>query len=146
VTAAIIALALLAGTLGVAVATLALKYRTDTGKLTTDLIASGKREVALQLSYDRAAFDLEVMREQTTAAQHRITVLEKGLADALSRSSLGAGLAPDDVDGRLWRAAEAGATGDPLPAVAVEPVPDAKPAATGETVAAAVHGYISELR
>jgi hypothetical protein len=141
VTAAVIALAVLAAGLGAGLVTLALKYRSDTGKLTADLVASGKREIAVQLNYDRAAFELEVIREQLAKALKKADGLDRELADARKRTSLGAGLAPSDVDGRVQRIASRDeAAGDPIPAVPVAgPVPERTVEAASGSARPGVH-------
>jgi hypothetical protein len=69
VTAALVTLALLAGGLSIAIVTIALKYRSDTGKLTTDLIAEGKARIAAEDNMLRAAHDRDLALAQ--AAQHK---------------------------------------------------------------------------
>jgi len=88
---------------------------------------------------ERAEYELAKEKENTSELTRKVGILDKELADERAKHELGAGLAPDDVDARLQRlAAEAGGAARGVPAVAADSVSDSKPAATGETIAAAV--------
>jgi hypothetical protein len=102
-----------------------------------------------KLKLERALYERDAAQKALDEMTKRADKLAKELSDALARQSLGAGLSPGDVDGRLRKlAAEAAATGSEVPAVAAPSVPDSKPSATGETIAAAVRnlGIIDDLR
>jgi len=94
-------------------------------------------------------FELVTTATALAAANARADKLAKELSDALSKQSLGAGLADGDVDGRLQKlATEAGGAADRAPPQPTVIVSDGKPAATGETIAAAVRNLhpVDDLR
>ena len=96
---------------------------------------------------ERAEYELAKEKENTSELTRKVGILDKELANERAKHTLGTGLADDDVRGRVQRlAAEASATGDPIPPQPTVIVPDGKPAATGEAIAAAVHGHIDVLR
>ncbi|HVJ21177.1 MAG TPA: hypothetical protein VM686_37455, partial [Polyangiaceae bacterium] len=111
-TVALVAVAILAGTLAVA---LALSVRwgmkakdSDASRallLADEKTAHGKTTIRAE----RAEYELAKEKENTSELTRKVGILDKELADERAKHELGAGLAPDDVDARLQRlAAEAG--------------------------------------
>jgi len=147
VTVALVAVAILAGTLAVA---LALSVRwgmkakdSDASRallLADEKTAHGKTTIRAERAEFEGAKDKDALAIMTKRAE----TLAEELADARARTSLGAGLAPDDVRGRVLREAGASEAGDPLPAQPGAALPD-KPAAA-ETISGAVSGLIDVLR
>lgn len=124
-TTAIVALAILAGLLGVIVA-LVTRWAFSAKD---QAHAAVKREVTemgehalTKLALAQSDFERDKHKAALAVAEATITKLTEELSHA---PLLGAGLAPDDVDGRLRRLAarEAGATGDSLPAESGAVVP-----------------------
>jgi hypothetical protein len=98
---------------------------------------------------ERAEYELAKEKETTSELTRKVGILDKELANERAKHVLGAGLDPGDVDGRLQKlAAEAGGAARGVPAVAGPELSDGQPAATGETIAAAVRNLhpIDELR
>lgn len=96
--------------------------------------------VEIELAQTKQALAIMTKRAETLAEE---------LANERAKHALGTGLAPDDVRGRVQRlAAEAAAAGGAVPAEPAVIVSDSRPAATGETIAAAVRNLhpIDDLR
>lgn len=98
-----------------------------------------------RLRLERAEYERDKFRDYADDERKRADKLEKELHDALARNPLGAGLADDDVDGRLLRlASEAGSAAHGVPAQPGGVVPVG--AATVETITGAVHRHIDVLK
>jgi hypothetical protein len=96
---------------------LAVAWRSSVGnerKSMGIIIAAGKREIDERIKRNEAenaathlTFELGKQTDALAAAQARAKVIEKELDDALSKTSLGDGLARSDVAGRVRKLAEA---------------------------------------
>lgn len=101
--------------------------------------ASTKREAETKAELTVTRFELTKATETIAVLTKRAETLAEELANEKAKRALGDGLAPDDIDGRMRRlATEAAATGDPPRPDPGAVVPATEPAATGETIAAAV--------
>lgn len=147
------AIVVLASTLAASIVALALVIRAlitaknaETGAIdseATEHIEHGETRLKLE----RSEFELDATRKALTAMATRAETLVKELAHAMERSSLGAGLKPDDVDGRLLQAArnaEAETARGPLHPDPGASVPVDR--ASSETGAGAVPRHIDVLR
>ena len=116
----------------------------------TDIISATRAELATSRhENDRLEFELKTTKDALTDSERRVGLLSKELADAMERSSLGAGLAANDIRGRVLRAAEAArarSAGDPVPASAGPAVPDAEAASGSATASLHVLDPIDVLR
>jgi hypothetical protein len=96
----------------------------------------GKTKVLLE----RRDYELEKATAALDAMTKRAELLAKELSNAISRTSLGDGLAPADVDGRLLRlASEAEAARGEVSPVATSGLSDGTPRATAGTDTTGVH-------
>jgi len=122
------ALAALAGVVAALVLVMrwGMRAKDETMAAMTMLSATRDQLASVAAQAERDAFEIKATKEALATAERRIELLSKELADAMERSSLGAGLADNDVRGRVLRAAQAArARGqDGLPAQSVEVVPD----------------------
>lgn len=127
-TIAIAALVVVAGALGLAAymarnATAATKTALDDRARTADTLfdlATAHGEI------ERAEFEMRAVTAALTAEKERTAALERSLIDAIETDDLGAGLADDDVRGRVLRIVEASRAraGGEVPAEPAAPVSD----------------------
>lgn len=130
-TAAVIALAVLAAGLAAALVTLTFRFSSAVRAQAKSEIGASHFECALELAH----FELEQTRRTLSATVARAAALEDIIAEDLNATAPNADLARSDIRGRLLRNAQAWAAADRARAAATEDVPSDGGSSSGTSAA-----------